>query len=78
MRRVLAWDPSYATLYLAQDDRPRPPAYRRLPDPAICYHLWRATLPADLPIGPHTLGVRAVDPAGRAFTATAAFRIAVP
>jgi hypothetical protein len=78
MRRVLGWDPSYAALYLAQDATPTPPATRRLPDPAICYHLWRAFLPADLPAGPHTLAARATDPYGRVFAAAQAFRIAAP
>jgi len=78
LRRVLAWDPSYATLYLAQDESLQPLATLRLPDPAICYHLWRAYLPADLPIGPHLLSARAVDPAGRVFTADEAFHITPP
>ena len=78
LRRTLAWDPEYATLFLAQDQAAKPLATRRLPDPAICYHLWRAYLPPDLPIGPHTLAVRATDPAGRVFTAAGAFHITPP
>jgi hypothetical protein len=78
LRRTLAWDPTYATLFLAQDEAAKPLATRRLPDPAICYHLWRAYLPADLPIGPHRLAVRATDPAGRVFTAAGAFHITPP
>jgi hypothetical protein len=78
LRTTLAWDPSYATLFLAQDEAAKPLASRRLPDPAICYHLWRAYLPADLPIGAHALAVRATDPAGRVFTAAGAFHITAP
>jgi hypothetical protein len=62
--RTLGWDPSYAEAFLAQDSVPRPAAGPRLPDPAICYHLWRGSLPADLPMGRHTLYVRATDPEG--------------
>jgi hypothetical protein len=78
LKRVLAWDPSYATLYLAQDQSEKPTATLRLPDPAICYHLWRGYLPSDLPLGPHTVATRAIDPAGRTFTATQAFAITAP
>jgi len=78
LRRILAWDPSYATLYLAQDEAARPLATPRLPDPAICYHLWRAYLPPDLPAGRHTLVARATDPSGRSYTAEQSFQIAAP
>jgi hypothetical protein len=67
--RILGWDPSYADAFLAQDSAERPPPGPRLPDPVICYHLWRGSLPADLPVGRHTLQVRATDPDGRVFTA---------
>ena len=76
MKRVLAWDPSYATLYLAQDTAAIPARPPRLPDPAICYHLWRAYLPPDLGRGLHTLAVRATDPARRTFTAQEDFHLA--
>jgi hypothetical protein len=75
MKRVLAWDPTYAAQYLAQDSAPVPPAGHRLPDPAICYHLWRAYLPADLPEGGHQLTVRAVDTYGQTFMSEADFGV---
>ena len=69
MRRVLEWDPGYAERYLAQDAMAVPLPGKRLPDPTVCYHLWRAYLPADLPVGAHAIEVRATDPAGQVFTA---------
>jgi hypothetical protein len=64
LRRVLGWDPTYTAAYLAQDSADHPPTAPRLPDPAICYHLWRAYLPGDLALGQHTLTVRATSPDG--------------
>ncbi len=78
VRRVLGWDPSYAADFLAQDAVARPSRGPRLPDPALCYHLWRGMLPADLPAGSHVLGVRATDPGGRVFQAEQPFEVAVP
>jgi hypothetical protein len=78
MTRVVEWDPAYAKLYLAQDTLAVPLAGRRLPDPTVCYHLWRAYLPADLAVGSHTIEVRATDPAGKAFAAKREMRIVVP
>jgi hypothetical protein len=76
--RILGWDPSYAADFLAQDSGGRPPQGKRLPDPAVCYHLWRGTLPADLSLGRHLLQVRATDPLGHSFAAEQAFEIANP
>ena len=67
MKRVLEWDPSYAQRYLAQDAASAPLTEKRLPDPTLCHHLWRAYLPADLPAGEHTIEVRATDPDGQIF-----------
>jgi hypothetical protein len=68
MRRVLEWDPGYAERYLAQDAMAVPLPGKRLPDPTLCYHLWRAYLPGDMPPGEHVIEVRATDPAGQVFT----------
>jgi len=67
MRLQPGWDPSFAEAFLAQDAGERPGATPRLPDPVICYHLWRAYFPADLSPGPHWLEVRATDPAGKVY-----------
>ena len=76
--RILGWDPSYAAAFLAQDSVPHPAAGPRLPDPAICYHLWRGILPADLPVGRHTLYVQATDPAGRVYAGQSTVDIVPP
>jgi 3',5'-cyclic AMP phosphodiesterase CpdA len=67
VRRILGWDPSYAADFLAQDTVARPAAGPRLPDPVVCYHLWRGMIPADLSPGGHVLYVRATDPEGRVY-----------
>lgn len=78
MRRILGWDPTYAAEFLAQDSTARPSAGPRLPDPVVCYHLWRALLPADLALGPHVIQVRATDPEGRVYSAERQFVIVNP
>lgn len=78
IRRILGWDPSYAADFLAQDATAHPARGPRLPDPAICYHLWRGALPADLPVGGHSLYVRATAPDGRVYSALRLFAIAIP
>ncbi len=75
MRRVIEWDPSYAEQYLAQDALEQPLATPRLPDPTVCYHLWRTYLPADLAPGTYPVEVRATDPAGAVHTAKGEIRI---
>jgi hypothetical protein len=76
--RVLGWDPSYAVAFLAQDSAPHPAATKRLPDPTICYHLWRGFLPADLPVGAHSLSVRATDPEGRIYSSERTVDVVAP
>jgi hypothetical protein len=75
LKRVLGWDPTYAAAYLAQDRATAPPSTPRLPDPTICYHLWRAFLPGDLAIGKHLLTVRASSPDGPTFSASQSFEL---
>jgi hypothetical protein len=78
IRRILGWDPSYAADFLAQDAVARPTARTRLPDPVVCYHLWRGALPADLSPGRHLLQVRATDPDGRVFLAERPLEVVAP
>ena len=78
MRRILGWDPSYAAEFLAQDGTPRPLPGPRLPDPVVCYHLWRGMLPADLPVGAHMLRVRAMGPSGRVYSSQRPFSVVRP
>ena len=70
MRRVIDWDPSYAKMYLDQDTMGTPLATPRLPDPTVCYHLWRNYFPPDLGAGAHVIEVRATDPTGAVCKAT--------
>ena len=76
MAPTLGWDPAYAQAWLDQDRGPQPAPRTRLPDPVICNHLWRTYLPADLPVGRHTLEVRATDPMGQTYTQACRFDIA--
>ena len=78
IKRILGWDPTYAAAFLAQDAAGKPLPGPRLPDPVVCYHLWRGSLPADLAPGAHNVEVRATDPQGRVFTGGEAFAIARP
>jgi C terminal of Calcineurin-like phosphoesterase/Calcineurin-like phosphoesterase len=78
IRRILGWDPSYAADYLAQDSSGHSTPGKRLPDPAVCYHLWRGTLPADLSLGRHVLQVRAGDPCGCVYVSEQGFDVANP
>lgn len=66
LRRAYAWDPTYATAYLAQDIASVPSKTPRLPDPTLCFHLWRGFLPAGLAVGSHRLEVQAGADAGQA------------
>lgn len=70
LRPLVGWDPSYAAAYLAQDAATVPLATPRMPEPSLCFHLWRGLLPAGLDLGPHSLTVQA-----GAVSASAAFEI---
>ncbi len=78
IRRILGWDPSYVSAF--------PGAGRRRPsrrgaaasDPAICYHMWRGALPADLAVGRHVLEVRATDPDGHVYSQERPLDIVAP
>jgi len=75
MRRAVDWDPAYAKAYLEQDDLTTPRDTPRLPDPVVCYPLWRAYLPADLGPGEHVIEVRATDLQGASFLARQSIRV---
>ncbi|MFQ5415586.1 MAG: calcineurin-like phosphoesterase C-terminal domain-containing protein [Myxococcota bacterium] len=74
LQRVLRPSPDFVELRRREaagaekPDRPLPPA-----DPST--HLWRGTLPAVLPVGSHTLLVRATDPFGGVFRARRILRV---
>jgi 3',5'-cyclic AMP phosphodiesterase CpdA len=78
MTRTLGWDPSFAEAFLAQDAGGQPLPGPRLPDPVVCYHLWRGILPADLAVGKHVIQVRASGPGGKTFTSSGTVEIELP
>jgi C terminal of Calcineurin-like phosphoesterase/Calcineurin-like phosphoesterase len=78
MTRTLSWDPSYAEAYLAQDTGTQQQSGIRIPEPVVCYHLWRGILPADLSMGTHRIEVRATSPEGTVYTDAAETKIVAP
>ncbi len=74
MEQVAAEDPAYAALKAAEADA-RPPPGRPLPPAISSPHLWRATLPADLPTGMHRLDVRETDVFGQLHTGVRLIRV---
>jgi hypothetical protein len=75
LQRVIEWDPAYAAVYLAQDADPNPAAGKRLPDPTVCFHLWRGSLPKTLKPGEYEIEIRAKSPEGDVFTAKRKIRV---
>ena len=75
MTPILGWDPSYAAAFVAQDQGPAPAPGSRLPDPVLCYHLYKAYLPADLAPGTHRFETTAVDPDGNTYTQSRPFTV---
>ncbi|HMR20458.1 MAG TPA: calcineurin-like phosphoesterase C-terminal domain-containing protein, partial [Sphingobacterium sp.] len=61
---VFKWDTSDTLL---RGSRPR--------DPNISTHIWKASVPADLPVGEHTMEFRVNDMFGRKFYSTATYRV---
>lgn len=72
-RRVMI-DPAYQRVYDAEEAIPDRP-WRNLPRPRPSTHLWRGTLPAELPIGSHLIEIRTEDMHGRTFEDRRAIRV---
>jgi hypothetical protein len=67
--QVLEHDPSYVARQAAELANPPPiPPYRKMSDPILSPHLWKAALPA-LPPGEHRVEVRTKDMHGRVYRA---------
>jgi hypothetical protein len=49
---------------------------RRPSNPVKCNHLWRGNIPTKLPVGVHSIEIKAVDMFGRTFTQKSSYRIA--
>lgn len=61
MKRVAAADPRVVAENVRDDEAPSLRAHDRAPQAAVSTHLWRGTLPTDLPVGEHRVEVRAFD-----------------
>jgi hypothetical protein len=76
MKHTRAIDPKYQRTFdreaalLAKNE-----AWRALPEPDPSSHLWRLSLPANVPVGTHAIEVRATDDWDRTFTATRIVRV---
>lgn len=71
-------DPSYLHLLHEWDFAEELMPGRRPPEAADCPHLWRTSVPTDLPPGEHTIEIKATDMFGQTFTQTKTYRVAVP
>ena len=59
MQRILAPDPAYVAINLADDEATSLRSYDRSPEATPSAHLWRGVLPTDLAVGAHHVEVRA-------------------
>jgi hypothetical protein len=77
MEQVREVDPKYRRAYLLEQAvlDPDNPQWRELPKPKESSHLWKALLPANLPMRTHLIEVRATDDWGRTFTAERILRV---
>lgn len=77
MTFIKDYDPSYLHLLHEWDyseillDGSRPP------NPALCSHLWRGSIPTFLPVGEHTIEIKAKDMFGRELTQKSSYKIDV-
>jgi hypothetical protein len=76
MQRVVEPDPTYLHLLHEWDFSDKVIGDRRPSNPVDCQHLWRAAVPTNLPVGLHTIEVKAVDMFGRTLTQKSSYRIA--
>jgi hypothetical protein len=80
--RPMTWieapDPSFLVDVMEWDLMESLEAGRRPSNPVNSTHLWRGAIPTNLPVGMHTITVRARDMFGRTHTGTSAYRIAEP
>jgi hypothetical protein len=75
MIRTEDYDPAYYRYMQEWDyiDEVRPG--RRPSHPVRCTHLWRASIPSDLPVGKHDVEVRATDRYGKTSGASERYEI---
>lgn len=75
MRHVEAPDPAMVAIEYNWDYAEELPAGRRPSHPILSKHIWKAPIPNDLPVGEHTMEVKATDMFGRTFTHKSTYRI---
>ena len=78
MRRINEIDPAYYQKYVRWDVIDELVPGRRPSDAEISTHLWKGAVTTELPVGNHTLSIRATDMFGRVFTAERALRVEEP
>jgi len=76
MQRVNEFDPKYLHLLHEWDFSDVVIGDRRPSNPVHCSHLWRSSVPSNLPVGLHTIEIKAVDMFGRTKTQKSSYRIA--
>jgi len=75
MRRVEQPDPDLAAENARDDAAAALRGYDRSPEATPSAHLWRGALPTDLPVGEHTIDVRALDADGAWQLARTTYRL---
>ncbi len=75
MQRVLQPDPGLLAENRRDDEAAALRGYDRSPEAEASTHLWRGTLPTDLPLGEHAVEVRTLDPWRGELTARTQFRL---
>ncbi|GAB3269769.1 calcineurin-like phosphoesterase family protein [Larkinella harenae] len=75
MVRVDEADPAMLGVRYRYDSAEQPLSGTKPSAPVISTHLWRARLSGNLPVGDHTVDVRAKDSYGRVFTGNTRFRV---
>ncbi len=75
MTYVKDYDPSYLHLLHEWDYSETLLDGRRPPNPAMCSHLWRGSIPTFLPAGEHTIEIKAKDMFGRILTQKSSYRV---
>lgn len=78
MSRVEAPDPTLQAVHHEWDYSSKLPTGRRPSQPILSSHIWKARIPVKLPVGEHTVEVRARDMFGRTFTAQKKYEIVEP
>ncbi|MGA0555441.1 calcineurin-like phosphoesterase C-terminal domain-containing protein [Larkinella sp. VNQ87] len=78
MAQVAEADPAMLGVRFRYDSADQPLSGTKPSAPVLSTHLWRAKLGGDLPVGQHTIEVRAKDAYGRTFTEKTTFRVVEP